>query len=62
MKPIRLYWVREDRQGSINMGVFATMTDALSWIPCLRRELAEQCANEDERESVLKGTWKAIEY
>lgn len=41
-----LYWVREDRQGSYNMGSFATRDEALRHISAAKAELMEMCSAE----------------
>lgn len=39
-----LYWVRQDQQGSYEMGAFATREAALRHIPAAKAELMEMCS------------------
>ena len=41
-----LYWVREDRQGSYNMGSFTTREAALRHIPAAKADLIGMCSAE----------------
>lgn len=52
-----LYWIREDRQGSYNMGSYETHEAAEAAIEGAKAELIDQCGEEYQKEEVLKGSW-----
>lgn len=50
-----LYWVREDKQGELNMGDYATVAEAVAEIPACLQEILSQC--DDEGAVTLAGFW-----
>ena len=65
-----LYWVREDGQGSFDMGSFASKAEAEGAIPSAKAELINQCpgpcieTNSDFtkcRDEIEDGSWSVIE-
>jgi len=61
MPEFSLYWTREDHQGSLAMGTYATRTDAEAAIPDAKRELLDQCGEEYQRTEILAGVWSITE-
>ena len=52
----RLYWVRADKQGTIDMGAYPSEDSASRAISDARKELISQCVPGTEHE-IDKGTW-----
>lgn len=56
-----LYWIREDKQGSFNMGSFATETEARDAIPAAKVELLDQCGEDYQKAEIEDGSWSVEE-
>ena len=57
MTAFKLYWIREDEQGSYNMGSFATEAEAEAAIDAAKAELVAQCGEDYQKDEVEKGRW-----
>ena len=58
---VTLYWIREDGQGDLNMGRFATKAAAEAAIPAAKAELLDQCGEDYQRDQIEAGTWSIQE-
>lgn len=52
-----LYWIRQDGQGSLNMGSFSTSAQATAAIPAAEAELLDQCGEDAQKQGIEDGTW-----
>lgn len=52
-----LHWVREDRQGSFNMGDYASEEAAWEAVSDARDELLAQCGEDFQKVEIDQGTW-----
>ena len=56
-----LYWIREDKQGSFNMGSFATKEEADAAILAAKAELISQCGEDYQKAEIEAGSWSIDE-
>lgn len=52
-----LFWVREDKQGSFNMGTYPTKAEAEAAITAAKAELIGQCGEDYQRQEIEDGSW-----
>lgn len=57
MTSYKLYWVREDGQGSLDMGEYSTRAEAESAIPAMTDLLLDQCGKDSEMDGINAGSW-----
>ena len=57
----QLLWVRQDKQGFIDMGEYDSAENAELAIPRSRLTLIEQCATEEQEHEIRMGTWEILE-
>ena len=60
-KTFTLYWIREDKQGSFNMGSFTTSAEADAAIPAAKAELIDQCGEDFQKGEIEAGSWSIDE-
>jgi hypothetical protein len=61
IKTFKLYWIREDSQGSFDMGTFATKGEAEAAIDAAKAELIGQCGEDYQKAEIKAGSWSIEE-
>lgn len=61
MDSVTLWWTREDRQGSLDMGHYATKEEAEAAIPSARAMLLGECGTSRDIDEVKQGRWEIEE-
>lgn len=51
-----LYWIREDKQGSLDMGSFSTKEDAEAAIDAAKIELLAECGEDYQKAEIEAGS------
>jgi hypothetical protein len=51
----KLYWIREDEQGSFDMGSYDSPADAEAAIPAAEAELIDQCGEDYQKAEIKAG-------
>ena len=56
-----LHWVREDGQGSYDMGEYSTEAEAEGAIPAMEAVLLDQCGEDYQKDEIKAGRWGITE-
>jgi hypothetical protein len=56
----KLIWVREDKQGSMPGGEYASAEEASAAIEAVRQEFLAQCADEASRDEIMRGSFEVL--
>jgi hypothetical protein len=54
----KLFWVREDEQGTIPMGEYASAAEARGAEPAALAALLDQCADDQQRKEIHRGRFE----
>jgi hypothetical protein len=60
-KNFKLFWIREDKQGSFDMGSFPTKAEAEAAIDAAKAELIDQCGEDYQKAEIEAGSWSIEE-
>lgn len=53
----QLFWVNEAQDASMDCGEFASLNDAIAYIPEIAAELLDQCGEPEQIESLKAGSF-----